>query len=113
MSENGTPKWAKNRLIEDSRAGARIFKFRMIPGSPVCARYRLGAAGSLVSDVYTVGDVGKFGRKGWGKFRKTERREGLKKRLSGDSTAGVVRLAPACFRGLPSAPASAYVRRFR
>ena len=78
----------------------------------VCFRDHLAAAVSLVSELYPIDGVGKFGGRGgdFGKRDAGRRKKTPETRIPGRKLKF---LASVCFRGPPSAPATAWPRWFR
>ena len=89
----------------------KFLRFRLPPRASVFVRGRLVAVVSLVSDIYPLSRIGKFG--GGGYFGKSEP-ERLQEIL--ETLTPWRRLtfpASACFRVIPSSPAAARQRWFR
>ena len=105
--ENGTPGGAKKH--PKTRIPGRKLKissFRLLPWDAACFRDRLAAAVSLVSDMYPIDSVGKFGGGcvcgAFWKFGNRKASKLLKTRIPGRK---ITFLVSVCFRGLPSASA--------
>ena len=111
FGERGATRCQKTPGNAETREGAKIPSVRLLPWVPVCFRVRVVAAVSLVSELYPVYGIGKFGGVvGFGK-RGTKRREKEPVNLETRAGSNISRFRPlpwasVCFRGRVAAVVS-------